>query len=54
MTADRPCALIADDEPLLRDSLERLQLIFGDAAQLRLMSALPRGVAVEVEMPVQT
>lgn len=33
---------------------ERLQLIFGDAAQLRLMSAVPRGVAVEVEMPVQT
>lgn len=29
----------------------RLQLIFGDAAQLRLMSGTPRGVAVEVEMP---
>src|SRR4051812_43506503 len=33
---------------------ERLQLIFGDAAQLRLMSGAPRGVAVEVEMPAQT
>jgi hypothetical protein len=30
---------------------ERLQLIFGDAADLRLESAAPRGVAVEVEMP---
>jgi LytS/YehU family sensor histidine kinase len=33
---------------------ERLQLIFGDAAQLRLTSAAPRGVAVEVDMPAQT
>ncbi|MGZ6191037.1 MAG: sensor histidine kinase, partial [Vulcanimicrobiaceae bacterium] len=33
---------------------ERLQLIFGDAAQLRLTSAAPRGVVVEVEMPAQT
>jgi hypothetical protein len=30
---------------------ERLQLIFGDAAQLRLTSGTPRGVAVEVDMP---
>jgi signal transduction histidine kinase len=30
---------------------ERLQLIFGDAAQLRLTSAAPSGVIVEVEMP---
>jgi hypothetical protein len=30
---------------------ERLQLIFGDAAQLRLTSGAPRGVAVEVDMP---
>jgi histidine kinase/histidine kinase/DNA gyrase B/HSP90-like ATPase len=33
---------------------ERLQLIFGDAAQLRLMSGAPRGVAVEVDMPAHT
>lgn len=33
---------------------ERLRLIFGDAAQLRLMAGAPRGVAVEVEMPAQT
>jgi hypothetical protein len=33
---------------------ERLQLIFGDAAQLRLMSGAPRGVTVEVEMPART
>ena len=33
---------------------ERLQLIFGDAAQLRLTSVEPHGVAVEVEMPAQT
>ena len=33
---------------------ERLQLIFGDEAQLRLMSGTPRGVAVEVDMPAQT
>ena len=30
---------------------ERLHLIFGDAAQLRLTSSAPRGVAVEVDMP---
>jgi LytS/YehU family sensor histidine kinase len=33
---------------------ERLRLIFGDAAQLRLTSRASRGVAVEVEMPAQT
>jgi signal transduction histidine kinase len=33
---------------------ERLQLIFGDAAQLRLTSRAPRGVAVEVDIPAQT
>jgi LytS/YehU family sensor histidine kinase len=33
---------------------ERLQLIFGDPAQLRLTSGAPRGVAVEVDMPAQT
>jgi LytS/YehU family sensor histidine kinase len=33
---------------------ERLQLVFGDAAQLRLTSGAPRGVAVEVDMPAQT
>ena len=33
---------------------ERLQLIFGDDAQLRLTSGTPRGVAVEIEMPAQT
>src|SRR5438105_7723333 len=33
---------------------ERLQLIFGDAAQLRLMSVAPRGVVAEVDMPAQT
>ena len=33
---------------------ERLQLIFGDAAQLRLIPGAPRGVAVEVDMPAQT
>lgn len=33
---------------------ERLQLIFGDAAQLRLLSGATRGVVVEVEMPAQT
>jgi LytS/YehU family sensor histidine kinase len=32
---------------------ERLRLIFGDAAQLRLMSCAPRGVRVEVEVPAQ-
>ncbi len=33
---------------------ERLQLIFGDAAQLRLIAGAPRGVVVEVDMPAQT
>lgn len=33
---------------------ERLRLIFGEAAQLRLVSGAPRGVVVEVEMPAQT
>jgi len=33
---------------------ERLRMIFGDAAELRLTSTVPRGVTVEVEMPVQT
>jgi len=33
---------------------ERLRMIFGDAAQLRLTSSAPRGVVVEVEMPAQT
>src|SRR4051794_12137407 len=32
---------------------ERLQLIFGDAAQLRLTSGAPRGVAVEIDLPAQ-
>ena len=33
---------------------ERLQLIFGDAAHLRLIPNAPRGVAAEIEMPAQT
>jgi hypothetical protein len=33
---------------------ERLQLIFGDAAQLRLTSGAPRGVAAEVDLPAPT
>jgi hypothetical protein len=33
---------------------ERLQLIFGDSAQLRLTAGAPRGVAVEVDMPAHT
>jgi hypothetical protein len=33
---------------------ERLQLIFGDDAQLRLTSGVARGVVVEIEMPAQT
>ncbi|HSP17539.1 MAG TPA: histidine kinase [Thermoanaerobaculia bacterium] len=33
---------------------ERLQLIFGDAAHLRLTSGAPRGLAVEVDLPAQT
>ena len=32
---------------------ERLQLIFGDAAHLRLTPNAPRGAVVEVDMPVQ-
>ena len=33
---------------------ERLQLIFGEAAQLRLKSGALRGVAVEVDIPART
>jgi hypothetical protein len=33
---------------------ERLQLTFGDAAQLRLTSGAPGGVVVEVDMPAQS
>jgi hypothetical protein len=33
---------------------ERLQLIFGDAAELRLTSGAPRGVVVEIDLPAQT
>jgi hypothetical protein len=33
---------------------ERLQLIFGDTAELRLTSGTPRGVAVEIDLPAQT
>jgi LytS/YehU family sensor histidine kinase len=33
---------------------DRLQLIFGDAAHLRLVSGAPRGVAAEVDMPART
>ena len=33
---------------------ERLQLAFGDAAQLRLSEGEPRGVCVEIEFPAQT
>lgn len=32
---------------------ERLQIIFGDAAYLRLTSNVPRGAVAEVDMPVQ-
>jgi signal transduction histidine kinase len=32
---------------------ERLQLIFGEAAQLRLTSCVPRGVAVEIDLPAR-
>ena len=32
----------------------RLQIIFGDAAHLRLISGAPRGVAAEVDMPART
>jgi signal transduction histidine kinase len=30
---------------------ERLELLFGDAAELRLLSGAPRGVTVEVDLP---
>ena len=33
---------------------ERLQMIFGDAAQLRLTPNTPRGAIVEIEMPART
>jgi signal transduction histidine kinase len=33
---------------------ERLQLIFGDAAQLRLVAGAPRGAVVEIDMPAHT
>ena len=33
---------------------ERLQLIFGDAAHLRLIAGAPRGLVAEVDMPAQT
>jgi LytS/YehU family sensor histidine kinase len=33
---------------------ERLQLIFGDAAHLRLTPHTPRGAVVEIDMPVRT
>jgi signal transduction histidine kinase len=33
---------------------ERLHLIFGDAAQLRLTSGASSGVAVEVDIPAET
>ena len=33
---------------------ERLRLIFGDAAQLRLTPGVSRGVAVEVDLPART
>jgi LytS/YehU family sensor histidine kinase len=33
---------------------ERLELIFGDDAQLHLVSGTPRGVVVEVDMPAHT
>jgi hypothetical protein len=33
---------------------ERMRLIFGDAAQLRLVSGAPRGAAAEVDMPART
>jgi LytS/YehU family sensor histidine kinase len=33
---------------------ERLQLIFGETAELRLLTNRPRGVAVEIDMPAQT
>ena len=33
---------------------ERLQLILGDSAHLRLTPNVPRGAVVEIEMPAQT
>jgi LytS/YehU family sensor histidine kinase len=33
---------------------ERLRLIFGDAAHLRLAPNSPRGAVVEIDMPAQT
>jgi LytS/YehU family sensor histidine kinase len=33
---------------------ERLQLIYGDAAHLRLTPNSPRGAVVEIDMPAQT
>jgi signal transduction histidine kinase len=33
---------------------ERLQLLYGDAAELRLISDVARGVAAEIDMPAQT
>jgi sensor histidine kinase YesM len=33
---------------------ERLQMIFGDAAQLRLVAVMPRGTRAEVDFPVRT
>ena len=33
---------------------ERLRLIFGDAAQLRLTPNAPRGAVAEIDMPAQT
>ena len=33
---------------------ERLQLIFGDAAHLRLTPNTPRGAVVEIDLPAQT
>jgi hypothetical protein len=41
----------ASDDGHLR---ERLQLIFGDAAHLRLTPNGPRGAVVEIDMPAQT
>jgi LytS/YehU family sensor histidine kinase len=62
---DRCVVRVADTGAGLRESAnglgtglttlrERLQLIFGDAAQLRLTSGVPRGVAVEVDLPADT
>jgi LytS/YehU family sensor histidine kinase len=54
---DTGAGLKAPDDGLgtgLTTLRERLRLIFGDAAQLRLTSGAPRGVIVEVEMPART